>query len=245
MASLPAQPLEHIRGRHLSSLPVSGENGEQGSCPWEGRSPDPLAQSDAAHWHPGPGVPASHTPRSIQVRNWTCGQVAAAQPRCILLALLGPWQPSGSLWSTLPTAFLLCPALLPAVSSSPLPTPGLRPSSGPPSNPLPLPDVTEVHGPERVIPSEGGKSGLLQKGRASRLDKGNQSGCRARPPSPSWDCSPGSGPCSSCSSPDPRTPAAPPLPAERGLCQEGQGLLPPPPSLCRALPRHESLPSLY
>lgn len=46
-----------------------------------------------------------------------------------------------------------------------------------------------------------------------KVDKGNQR-VRARLPS-HRDHSPGSGPCTSCSSLGPRTPAAPPLPAER------------------------------
>lgn len=75
----------------LVKPPSVGREGRAGlPAPWEGCSADPSVCSDAADWHPGPGVPAFHAPRSIQMRNAACGQVVAAQPHHVLLALLGP-----------------------------------------------------------------------------------------------------------------------------------------------------------
>lgn len=93
--------------------------------PREPRSADPLVCSDAADWHPGPGVPAFYVPRSIQMRNSARGQVMAAWPYHVLPALLGPWQPQmtcqggSALWSALPTAFLILSALVPCVFPTP------------------------------------------------------------------------------------------------------------------------------
>lgn len=78
-----------------------------------------------ADWHSGPGVPASYVLRSIQMRNSARGQVVAAWPYHVLLALLGPWQPQmtcqggSALWSTLPIAFLVLSALFPSVFPTP------------------------------------------------------------------------------------------------------------------------------
>lgn len=94
-----ALPPTEALGAHTWLPPVKPCSLKREGCagipaPWERRSADPLVWSDEADWHPGPGVPAFYAPRSIQMRNSACGQVAAAWPHHFLLALWDPGSPS-------------------------------------------------------------------------------------------------------------------------------------------------------
>lgn len=118
----------------LSSLLVLGERGAQAPGPVGGTLGWPFGAGRCRRLAPGVGVPAFYAPRSIQMRNSACGQVArhSLTKSCLLSGTLTALDnsPEGgpAFWSTcrLPSCFSQLSSLLP----SPLPTPGLRPIQG-------------------------------------------------------------------------------------------------------------------
>lgn len=128
----PTAALEHICGCRWGASQSCG-TGCTAPGPTGGPLGRPLVWSGVADGHPGPGVPVSYAPRSIQMRNWACGQVVVAQPCQVLLALWDPGSPRGltkvgsALWRSWPR--------LPCFSQSSLLSPQ-----------LPLPGLKSVQG---------------------------------------------------------------------------------------------------
>lgn len=82
----PGGSLEHVCGCRWGASQSCG-TGCTAPGPTGGPLGRPLVWSGVADGHPGPGVPVSYAPRSIQMRNWACGQVVVAQPCQVQAAL--------------------------------------------------------------------------------------------------------------------------------------------------------------